>query len=217
MKPEPAGAERRHVYCIRGIAYVYNSFYLHGPRIQYSTTGSFSGGTGGTVCTAVQCTVGGFTLSFSNAPSTGYIAPTLVDLGQFVTAFDPAGGTAPLTAFTGVNFTLMINQTTPSGGTGTFTDGISGQLAYNPSTSSLVWSPTVTSLNIGSTTYKLVVDNTNNVNIQAPTTGTSGNPNPTSVKANVSVTPEPATLLLLAPGLAGLGLAARIRRRRTAA
>ena len=202
---------------VAGAALPLSAMAASAQLVTYSTTGTFSGGTGATSCIATQCTVGGFTLSFSNAPSTGYIAPTLVDLGQFVTAFDPAGGTAPLTAFTGVNFTLMINQTTPSGGTGTFTDGISGQLAYNPSTSSLVWSPTVTSLNIGSTTYKLVVDNTNNVNIQAPTTGTSGNPNPTSVKANVSVTPEPATLLLLAPGLAGLGLAARIRRRRTAA
>jgi len=183
--------------------------------VTYSTTGTFSGGTAPTVCTGTQCTVGGFTLTFANAPSTSYLAPTLVDLGQFMTAFDPATGTAGLTALNGVNFTLLITQTAPSGGTGTFTDGISGSLAYNPSSSSLVWSPTVTSLTIGTTTYRLVVDNSNNINIQAPTTGTSGNPNPTSVKANVSVTPEPATLLLLAPGLAGLGLAARIRRRRT--
>jgi MYXO-CTERM domain-containing protein len=184
--------------------------------VTYSTTGTFSGGSGTTLCTPTQCTAGGFTLTFANAPSTGYIAPTLVDLGQFVTSFSPTDGTSPLTAFAGVNFTLMITQTTPSSGSNTFADGISGQLAYNPSTSTLVWSPTVTALTIGSTTYRLVVDNSNNINIQAPTTG-GGNPNPTSVKANVSVTPEPATLLLLAPGLVGLGLAARIRRRRTAA
>jgi hypothetical protein len=181
--------------------------------VTYSTTGTFSGGTNGTVCGPTQCTMDGFTLTFANAPLTSYLAPTLVDLGQFVTSFGTDGGTAGLTAFSGVNFTLMIAQTSPSGGTGTFADGINGSLTYNPSSSTLVWAPTVTSLTIGLATYRLVVDNTNSINIQAPTTN-GGNPNPTSVKANVSVTPEPATLLLVAPGLAGLGVILRRRRRR---
>ena len=202
---------------VAGAALALSAVTASGQLVTYSTTGTFSGGSGGTSCTLTQCTVDGFTLTFANAGSTNYLAPTLVDLGQFMTSFAPAGGTAGLTAFTGVNFTLMITQTAPSGGTGTFSDGISGSLAYNPSSSSLVWSPTVTSLTIGTTTYKLVVDNSNNIRIQAPAINAGANPNPTSVKADVSVTPEPATLLLLAPGLAGLGLATRIRRRRTPA
>jgi PEP-CTERM motif len=152
-------------------------------------------------------------LTFAGAPSTNYTAPTLVDLGQFVTAFSPSGGTSGFTAFTGVTFTLTINQTSPSGGSAVLFDGITGSLAYNPSNSTLVWTPTTTTTSIGAVTYKLVTDNTGNLNIQAPTTGDGANPNPTSVKANVSVTPEPATFLLLAPGLAGLGVAARFRRR----
>jgi hypothetical protein len=177
--------------------------------VTYSTTGALTG----TGCAANVCTAGGFTLSFIDAPSTSYIAPTLVDLGQFSTAFNPSSSTnVPLTAFPTLTFTLTINQTSPSVGTGSFTGSITGSLAYNPSSSTLVWTPTTTSTTIGFAQYVLVRDQNGTIGIQAPTTGTNGNPNPTSVKANVSVTPEPATLLLLAPGLAGMGLVARRRK-----
>jgi len=188
-----------------------NAISLSAQLVMFSTSGSFSGGTGGTVCTPTQCTVDGFTLSYNNAASTNYMAPTLVDLGQFVTAFSPSGGTAGLTQFTGVSFVLQVVQTVPSNGISNISDGIAGRLAYNPSTSTLFWSPTVTSFTIGSATYSLVTDNTGNIMIQAPTT--ADNPNATSVKASVSVTPEPATFLLLVPGLAGLAIVVSIKRR----
>jgi hypothetical protein len=177
--------------------------------VTYSTTGTLSG----TGCAANVCTVDGFSLSFIDAPSTSYLAPTLVDLGQFSTAYNPPSAiNVPLTPFPSLSFTLTINQTAPSVGNSSFVGSITGSLAYNPSGSTLVWTPTTTSTTIGFAQYTLVRDQAGNIAIQAPTTGTGGNPNPTSVKANVSVTPEPATLLLLAPGLAGMGLVARRRK-----
>jgi hypothetical protein len=196
---------------VAGGLVVLNAISLPAQIVIFSTSGTFSGGTGATVCTSAQCTVDGFTLSYNNAGSANYLAPTLVDLGQFVTAFSPTGGSAALTQFTGVSFVLQVAQTSPSNGVSNISDGISGRLAYNPSTSTLFWSPTVTSFTIGLATYNLVTDNTGNIMIQAPTT--ADNPNATSVKANVNVTPEPATFLLLAPGLALLAIAASIKRR----
>ena len=179
-------------------------------QVVYTTTGAFTGG----ICGAgTSCQVDGFTLSFNRiVTSTNYTAPTLVDLGDFTTLSDGSNGPQ---SFAGASFTLTINQTGPSVGSGGFTGSITGTLAYNPSSSTLVWTPTTNTLTIGATTYVLVTDNTGNININAPTVEAGKNPNTTSVKANVSVAPEPATALVLAPGLAGLGLAARFRRRRS--
>jgi len=187
-----------------------------GQVVTFSTTATFSGGTGTTSCTATQCTSGGFTLSFAGSGPANYLAPTLVDLGDFMTAFSPTGGSAPLTAFTGVNFTLTITQTGPTGGSTTFTDGISGALAYNPSSSSLVWTPAGQLATIGPVTYALLLDNTGNFNINAPTIEAGRNPNSTSLKARItaSTVPEPATALLLLPGLVGIGVVSGFRRRR---
>lgn len=177
--------------------------------VTYSTNGTLTG----TGCVGNTCTVGAFFLTFLNAPLTSYVSPTLVDLGQFQTQFTGAVDATGTATFGGVNFNLMINQTGPSGGSASIFGPIAGTLSYNPSGSSLIFTPNVASVTIGLVTYRLVTDQTGNIGIQAPTTN-GGNPNPTSVKANVNVTPEPNTVVLMASGL--FGLVPMVRRRRRA-
>jgi hypothetical protein len=110
----------------------------------------------------------------------------------------------------GVTFTLTITQTTPSGGTGTFTGAVAGAFTFSPTTSTMKWTPTTSTIQIGTVTYSLVTDNTGNINIVAPATGF--NPNLTNVKANIVATPEPSTVALMATGI--FGLVPLIRRRR---
>lgn len=172
--------------------------------VTFSTTHTFAG----TGCTAVSCTSGNYTLDFLDAVSQAYQAPTLVDLGQFSVA---NGGGGSTTVPGDWQFTLNVFQTTPTGGTGAFVDGISGSLFFEPSGSTLFWRPNNTSIAIGNVTYKLVTDNDGRINILSASS--TQNPNTTSVKANITSVPEPSTYILMASGLVSLGVFARRRNR----
>jgi hypothetical protein len=179
--------------------------------VTFSTSGSFSG----TGCTTSLCNFGGFVLAFSQAGSNSYTAPTFVDLGDFTTQCSTciAGQSAKIAS--GVMFTLTISQTNPTVGTNQFVGSITGSLSYNPSSSSLVWTPLTFNAPIGPTTYALVTDAGAGVSgeivIAAPTT--DHNPNNTLVKAFVTTVPEPASMALMASGLVALIPVARRRRR----
>jgi len=177
--------------------------------VTFSTTGAFTGG-GGTCNASTTCTFGAYTITFTGSGSTTYLAPSLVDVGSFATGCTPiAGSCASSSPAAGTTFTLTITQTAPGGGTGTFAGLVQGAVSLNPTQNTLKWTPTTSTISIAGVVYTLVVDNSGNINILAPTGG--DNPNNTAVKANI-VTPEPSTIALMATGI--FSLVPLIRRRR---
>ena len=198
---------------IAGAAAVLGVVPLGAQTVTFSTTGTFSGGG----CAATSCAFDGFTLSFVPVGSNSFLSGSLVDLGSFSTQCVSCTPGSMQTFPSGVTFTLTVNQTGPSAGTGSFVGSVSGTLSFNPSFSSLIWTPSPNSLTLGTAgltgTYALVLDNTGNFNIEAPTT--DANPNPSVVKAFVTTTttPEPSTVALMATGF--LGLVPVVRRRRS--
>jgi hypothetical protein len=181
--------------------------------VSYTTTGSFTGSGAGcnnaVFLPTASCAFGGFTLTF-----TGEVANNLgngvASLGNF-----NLSGTGPNTAIpAGTMFAIMINQTSPSVGTG-ITDGfISGTVQSFPpagsNSSTLVWVPD-RFVNINSTTYELIFD------ASGPAAGRGlaipfNNPQGSvrGIDVLVTATPEPGSMALVATGLLGVfGIARR--------
>lgn len=177
--------------------------------VTFSTSGQFTGG--GVTCNlSASCVFGGYTLSYTGAPSVSYGSPTLVDLGSFTATCTavPCGTNVSVPA--GATFTLTITQTQPAGAPNQFSGFVTGSFTWDPVSSSMKWSPSSSSLTIAGVLYTLVTDNTGNINIVAPSSNV--NPNTTLVKANIIASPEPSTVALMATGI--FGLVPLVRRRR---
>ena len=195
-----------------------------GAQINYSTTGQFTttpavvGCNNAVPALVVNCTGGGFSLTFTGTEvnAINYANGSAAFLGSFLLT-PTTGGTVTVPAGA-VVFNLAINQVLPGVGTGNAVGNFTGTVSFDGSTgfSSLVFSPNQL-VTIGNTTYRLIFDSGPDVNYNGIKISLDVN-QPTSVKAIVNTTPEPASLGLLATGLVGLfGISRRRKSIKTAA
>ncbi|HEX5972729.1 MAG TPA: hypothetical protein VFY85_12435, partial [Gemmatimonadaceae bacterium] len=130
------------------------------------------------------CTTSSYTLAYSaKAPNPGLIASgSVVSLGSFALTVT---GSANLTPGA-VLFTLAIQQTDPTSGTGTLMGSLSGAVMMNNDFSSLMWVPSAQSLTIGSTDYTLIFNDRGPAANRGIAIAVNNAETPTSVQALVS-------------------------------
>ena len=182
----------------------------HAQMITFATAGSFSGAgctsVGGVALTSAWCDVaGGSRLTYNYG--------TQQILNQFGNAQFGSFQTSGLGAstFANVFFSLAVTQTFPTAGGSTITTGVVGTISAQQG--GLVWGPIdPTTFSIGAVDYTIARDLlSGGVRIDPPGAGgVMGDPQ--TIRGFVTTVPEPSTYVLMAAGLAAVGLVSRRRR-----
>jgi hypothetical protein len=164
-------------------------------QINYTTTGSFDGGSN------VKA-FGSGTLTFESASGPVFASPfTFASLGTIRTA-----GFTGFEDLSGTTLTITVNQTLPGpANTAAFSTTITGTISGTASTAIIDFAG-IQEVTISSVLYK----NTQETYQLVPQSTASG---ATTIQGSVEVVPEPGTTLLLSTGFAVIALAGRKLRR----
>jgi hypothetical protein len=166
--------------------------------VTYTTVGTFSG----TGASGATLALGGITLTYNPVNPAASVDPGFIDLGEI----RATGSQSP--AFTvpgGVQFTLQVDQTSPTIGNVPFPIAtVTGTISTTSSLTEIIFTPNT--LTIGPATYTVFSP----VFVVAPTQSTPAGLGITTIQGEV-ILPEPASLGLIGASLLGLGILVRRR------
>jgi hypothetical protein len=188
-----------------GAALAFTASSAFATPVTYSTSGVFSASSSDVV-TFGNILGNSTTLTFAGISSTTIDAPSNVSFGTVNVATTGSGASGS------GSFTLTIDQTVPSVGSGSLVGTLTGSFSENSSTGYLDFSNLILQIGTGQSQvtytlqqpvggYELVPPNDNNGN--------------TTIQGNITPAPEPSSLMLLGTGL--LGAAGMLFRRRLTA